>query len=61
MNFCKITLDIYENIYIIVNVSKSKTKAPPEALRKQAGSATVKEDGAIIVAPPLPKIKEELR
>ena len=35
-------------------------RAPPEAIGKQAGSATVKEDGAIIVAPPHPKIKEEL-
>nr|DAK62618.1 MAG TPA: hypothetical protein [Caudoviricetes sp.] len=28
LNFCKIMLDIYENIYIIVNVNKSNTKAP---------------------------------
>jgi hypothetical protein len=36
-------LDIYENIYIIVNVNKSKTKAPPEAVEKQPGSAPHKE------------------
>jgi hypothetical protein len=36
-------LDIYENIHIIVNVNKSKTKAPPEAVGKQTGSAPHKE------------------
>nr|DAZ51432.1 MAG TPA: hypothetical protein [Caudoviricetes sp.] len=40
MNFCKITLDIYENIYIIVNVSKSKTKAPPQSYQDQRERTT---------------------
>jgi hypothetical protein len=31
-------LDIYENIYIIVNVNKSKTKAPPEAVASKPGA-----------------------